>query len=85
MDNHKELVKVIKRTLLISTLLISSHAIAEADVSIRQCAKWNKSVEKHQKASRDEYYKEWHQKRMKEAKQKMLDANCPTRHNEYFK
>jgi len=79
------MVRMIRTTLFISAILISTTAISKPDVPIQQCAKWNKQVEEYKDLSRNSDYKEWYRKKQKEAKEKMMRYNCPPRHNEYFK
>jgi len=76
---------MIRTTLFISAILISTTANSKPQVSIEQCAKWNKQVEEYEDLRLNSGYKKWYRKKQKEAKEKMMRYNCPTRHNEYFK
>jgi|GEM_PF-4902705 len=74
-----------QKTILISTLLLCTAAIATPKVPIEQCAKWHKLAENHEDARRAGYNISWNRKQQKKLNQKMFNANCPPRHNEYFK
>lgn len=76
---------MIKKIIFLSAILLSTTVSSKPEVSIDQCAKWYKLVEKYEEASRDGYYVEWNRKKQKEAKRKMMNANCPARHNKYFR
>jgi len=80
-----EVIKMIRKTILISAILLSTAATATPKVPIEQCAEWHKLAEKHEDARRSGYDISWNRKQQKRLNEKMFDANCPPRHNEYFK
>lgn len=70
---------------ILFTLLFSISATAGPTVSIKQCAKWYKKTEKYEELKRKSRHKNWYKDKYDEIKEKMINANCPARHNEYFK
>lgn len=70
--------------ILLSAVLVSTAVTAKPKVPIEQCAKWHKLAEKYESARRAGYNISRNRKQHKKLKQKMLDANCPARHNKYF-
>lgn len=76
---------MIRKTTLIAAILFSTALTASPKVSIEQCAQWHKLAEKYEDARRAGYNISWNRKQQKKLNQKMIDANCPSRHNKYFK
>lgn len=80
-----EMLIMMQKTILISAILLSTTATASPKVAIEKCAEWHKLAEKHEAARRSGYNISWHRKQQKKLQEKMFDANCPARHNIYFK
>ena len=67
------------------TLLFSQPGLTQYAKKIEQCKKWFQQAERYEQLRRQGINISANRKKQREVEAKFVEANCPARHNSYFK